>query len=82
MTINDESSSQFGNNREYMEFRDYRDFPGKSGLFNLFGVPEVPEGFREVPGGGTLHPDRIRAPTEPSRPNSLRILIFLMKYLQ
>ena len=56
---------------EYMEFRDYRDFPGKSGfVFNFLGAPGVPEGFRKVSGAGMLHPDRIWARTEPSRPNS------------
>ena len=62
--------SQFGNNREYME---YRDFSGKSGFFNfLGGVPGIREGLRKVSGGGTLHSSRIWARTEPSRPNSTR----------
>ena len=42
--------------------------------FYDFEVPGVPEGLRRVSGGGMLHPDRIWAPTEPSRPNSSRIL--------
>ena len=63
--------SQFGNNREYME---YRDFPGKSGFFNFLGVPGIWEGLRKVSGGGTLHSSRIWVRTEPSRHYSTRFL--------
>ena len=65
-------SPHFGNNREYTEFQDYSDFLGKTTFFNFLGLPVVPEGFGEVPGGGTLHPDRIRARTERYGPKSTR----------
>ena len=57
---------------EYMEIgiigisRENQDF------LIFWGLPVVREGSGEVPGAGTLHPDRIWARTEPSRPNSTR----------
>jgi len=50
-------------------------FSRKTLIFlNFWGVLEVREGFREVPGGGTLHSGRIWASTEQSRPNSSQFL--------
>ena len=47
-------------------------FPENHDFSNFLGVLGVPEGFREVSGGGTLHPDRIRARTERYGPKSTR----------
>ena len=59
---------------EYTEIGIFGISPENHDFFNFFGVPGVPERFREVPGAGTLHSDRIWARTERYGPKSTRFL--------
>ena len=49
-------------------------FPENRDFLIFWGVPGIPEGFRRLPAGVALHPDRIRARTERYGPKSTRFL--------
>ena len=62
---------------EHMEIQDFRIccLPVFFIEFSEFhGIPEIWEGLRKIPGGGTLHSDRFWACTELYGPNSFRCL--------